>query len=432
MEILSLGEKIKRKRKELDLTLKDLAANRITPGQISLVESGKSNPSMDLLEYIAASLNTSMEYLMESEETQAEKICAYFEATAEFHILNGDKNLGEQFIEKVLFYANEYNLEYRKARSLYLKGCIYIENDDISQAQHLLLSANNIFIKKNCYADIVSTFIKLGEISFNSGAYHSSVSFFKQSEKIFIDHKIGEDLLLGNIYFHIANSYLKLDNTDKSMKYSFLANQIFAQIGNKKAYAKSLFLMAEEYYKKSDIENCIKYSKNALKVFREVKDQELISEIENDLGKLFSEFENIEESFIHLKKAKEIREKSKDRKLMDTLIIICENYIKLKEINKAEQALEEVSDNLTGEDNDTLLEYHILKHRIELLRGRATHSVNTLMDALKYAENFGNLNKAAEISIMIGKIYMDNGKDKEAARHLNLGVEYFKQKGVLK
>ena len=53
MEILSLGEKIKKRRKELNMTLKDLAGDRITPGQISLVESGRSNPSMDLLEYLA-------------------------------------------------------------------------------------------------------------------------------------------------------------------------------------------------------------------------------------------------------------------------------------------------------------------------------------------------------------------------------------------
>ncbi len=68
MEILSLGEKIKRRRKELNMTLKELAGERITPGQISLVESGRSNPSMDLLEYIAITLNTSVEYLMETEK----------------------------------------------------------------------------------------------------------------------------------------------------------------------------------------------------------------------------------------------------------------------------------------------------------------------------------------------------------------------------
>lgn len=432
MEILSLGEKIKRRRKELDLTLKDLAGDRITPGQISLVESGKSNPSMDLLEYLAASLNTSVEYLMESEDSQAEKICAYFEATAEFHILNGDENTAELYIEKILFYAAEFKLDYRKARSLYLKGCICIENNDITNAQQLLLSANNIFIKKNYYHDTVSTFLKLGQISFNTEAYHSAISFYKQSEKIFLDHQIGDDLLLGNIYFNLANTYLKLDNLDRSMKYSYLANQIFAQMGDKKAYAKSLFFMAEEYYKKSDIENCIKFSKSALKVLREVKDLELMSVIENDLGKLFSDFENIEESFIHLNKAKEIREKSNDKKLMETLIVICENYIKLKEINKAEETLLEIYNNLIDGENNTLIEYHLLKYRVELLGGKFTHAVNTLLDALKLAVNFEDINKAAEISILIGKIYMDNGRDREAAEYLNQGVEFFKQKGVLK
>lgn len=79
MEILSLGEKIKRRRKQLNMTLKDLAKDRITPGQISLVESGRSNPSVDLLEYLADALNTNVEYLMESEESQAEKISLYYE-----------------------------------------------------------------------------------------------------------------------------------------------------------------------------------------------------------------------------------------------------------------------------------------------------------------------------------------------------------------
>ena len=90
MEILSLGEKIKRKRKELNMTLKDLAKDRITPGQISLVESGRSNPSMDLLEYLSINLNTTVEYLMESEESQAEKISTYYSQMAESYIISGN------------------------------------------------------------------------------------------------------------------------------------------------------------------------------------------------------------------------------------------------------------------------------------------------------------------------------------------------------
>lgn len=94
MEILSLGEKIKQRRKELDLTLKNLAGDRITAGQISLIESGKSNPSMDLLEYLASTLKVSVEHLMETEETQANKICTYYENIAEACILNGHLEQG--------------------------------------------------------------------------------------------------------------------------------------------------------------------------------------------------------------------------------------------------------------------------------------------------------------------------------------------------
>lgn len=93
MDVLSIGEKIKKKRKKLGMTLKDLAGNRVTTGQISLIESGKSNPSMDLLEYLAKNLETSVEYLLESEQRQAIKICEYYENMAFCYLF--EKNISE-------------------------------------------------------------------------------------------------------------------------------------------------------------------------------------------------------------------------------------------------------------------------------------------------------------------------------------------------
>ena len=175
MEILTLGEKIKRRRKELEMTLKDLAGDRITPGQISLVESGRSNPSMDLLEYLANSLQTSVEYLMESEETQAEKICVYYEQMAETYILNSDYISAEKNIENALYYAEKYNLEYRKARNLFLRANIYKEKNELVLAQQLYLSANVIFIKRNNYEEIINTFLNLGKsISFCHKLFETS------------------------------------------------------------------------------------------------------------------------------------------------------------------------------------------------------------------------------------------------------------------
>ena len=432
MEILSLGEKIKRRRKELDLTLKDLAGDRITPGQISLVESGKSNPSMDLLEYLADSLKTSVEYLMESEETQAEKICLYFENIAEAYILNGDLNVGEQYIEKALYYAEKYNLEFRKAKNLYLRAKIFMDKEESAPAQQFFLSANVIFIKNNCFEDVVNTFLNLGKITYHLKAYHSSNSYFQQAEKVFGDNDIGNDFVLGEIYYYIASTYFKLENVDKAISYSYLAKEKFNQLDNKRDYAKTLLLLSEQYNKKGDVDNAIKYSKKTLSVFKELDDQIYIAEIENNLGKLFYEFENIEESFKHLMKAKEIRQRNKDKKINDTLISICENYIRIKDVENCSKTLNEVLENIEDGDNNGLVNYYLLKYRMNLLEDNLEEAENTLLTALNFAKNMECMKQAGEISIMLGKFYIDNKKDKEAAKYLNDGVEIFKSIGILK
>lgn len=432
MEILSLGEKIKRRRKELDMTLKDLAGDRITPGQISLVESGKSNPSMDLLEYLAETLKTSVEYLMESEETQAEKICLYFENIAQAYIFNDDLNSGEQYIEKALYYAEKYNLEYRKAKNLYLRAKIFMAKGESAPAQQFFLSSNVIFIKNNSYEDVVNTFLNLGKITYELKAYHSSNSYFQQAEKVFTDNDIGNDFMLGEIYYYIAATYYKLENIEKSISYSFLAKEKFGQIDNKRAYAKTLLLLAEDYNKKADVNNAIKYSKKSLSVFKEVNDLEYMAEIENSLGRLFYEFENIEESFIHLLKAKEIRQKNKDTKIIETLISLCENYIRLKDTENCNKALEEILENIQDGDNKGLINYYLLKYRVNLLEDNLNEAENTLIIALNFAKNMDCLKQAAEIAIILGKFYIDNKNDKEAAKYLNEGVEIFKGIGVLK
>lgn len=206
---------------------------------------------MDLLEYLAETLKTSVEYLMESEETQAEKICLYFENIAEAYILNGDLNVGEQYIEKALYYAEKYNLEYRKAKNLYLRAKIFMIKGESAPAQQFFLSANVIFIKNNSYEDVVNTFLNLGKITYELKAYHSSNSYFQQAEKVFTDNDIGNDFMLGEIYYYIAATYYKLESVDKSISYSFLAKEKFGQIDDKRAYAKTLLLIAEDYNKKS-------------------------------------------------------------------------------------------------------------------------------------------------------------------------------------
>ncbi|MGL4774235.1 MAG: tetratricopeptide repeat protein [Clostridium sp.] len=431
MEILSLGEKIKRKRKELDMTLKDLAQDRITPGQISLVESGRSNPSMDLLEYLAANLNTTVEYLMESEESQAEKICTYYEQMAQSYIIEGDYITGGKYIENALYYAEKYNLEYKKARILFLRAEIHIGNKELVAAQQFFLSANVIFIKNNNYEEIVRTFLNLGKITLELKAYHSANSYLSQAEKVYMDNNIGNDFLLGEIYYNIAKGHFKVENIKHAVDYSFLAKKKFEQLHNKKEYAKTLLLLSEEYNKAGDLTNAIKYSSKTLEVYKELDDEKSISNIENNLGKLFYSFENIEESFIHYEKAKEIRLKNNDNSLIETLLNICNNYIKIKDIRACEELLEEIYDRLTEENVEERIQCNLIQYRLYTINDELMEAEHILIDTYNYAKNMDLYKRAGEIAVMLGKFYIDNKKDAEAAKYLDEGVGIFRKMGVL-
>lgn len=432
MEILSLGEKIKRRRKELNMTLKDLAKDRITPGQISLVESGKSNPSMDLLEYLAYALETSVDYLMESEESQAEKICLFFENMAEANILNEDLNSAIGYIEKALYYGEKYNLEYRKAKNLYLRAIIHKSQNEYGLAQQFFLSSNVIFIKNNSYEEVVKTFLNLGTVTFDAKAYYSAISYLKQAEKTFLENNMGDDALIGEIYYYIANTFYKLESLNEAISYTYLAKEKFSKLDDKKNYANSLLLLADQYNKKGDVDNAIKYSIKTLDIFRELKDSFQVSQIENNLGKLFYEFENIEQSFQHFNKARGMRLRNGDPKIVETLINICENYIKIKDQENCEEALREISSNIEDGDNDALIKYYLLKYRVEILAQNISEAENTLIMALNFAKNMEFYKEAAEIAIILGNYYIKNKDDKGAVKYLNEGVLMFKKLGVIK
>lgn len=431
MEILTLGEKIKRKRKKLNMTLKDLAKERITPGQISLVESGRSNPSMDLLEYLAENLNTTVEYLMESEESQAEKITMYYEQLAESFILSHDFETAEDYLEKASEYANKYELEFSKGKLLYLKGIILEENKDLEVAQQNYLSANVIFVKNNKYENVIDTFLRLTKISIKAKAYHSANSYLKQAEIVYLDNNIGNDVVLGEIYYYMSKVYFSLENFKQSLKYAFLAEEKFEGVYDKDKYSKSLLLIAQNYSENNDLENALIYSNKALEVQKKVVKNNNISDVENNLGELFCDLNKIENSFKHYNRAKEIKIINKSNNLNVTLINMCKNYIKEKDIVKCEELLNEIYDRLTENDIVDRLNCDLIKYRILCIKERTIEAENLLIDIYNYAKKSEVNDFVAELCIMISKFCLDNKKDNLAKKYLDEAVNIYKKMGLI-
>jgi tetratricopeptide (TPR) repeat protein len=229
----------------------------------------------------------------------------------------------------------------------------------------------------------------------------------------------------------MAEGYLKIDNISKATKYSFLAEEKFEQVYDEKKYAKSLLEMSEKYSEKGDLTNAIKYSEKALEVYKDINKGSHIANIENNLGRLFGEFENFKESFKHLEIAKNLRIRSKDQSVVETLFNMCENYIKIKEIDKCENILKEINLIIDESLVENVINYNLLWYRVYTIKEMYKEAENMLIDTFELAKENGVAKKAAQIAIMIGKFYVDWKRDNESTKYLDYSVNVLKELGIL-
>ena len=111
---------------------------------------------------------------------------------------------------------------------------------------------------------------------------------------------------------------------------------------------------------------------------------------------------------------------------------ICENYIKLKDISKCEEILIEISSFLDEGDIENLIELNLLWYRIYILKELLKEAEYVLLDTYDLAKKNNLQKQAGQLSIMIGKFYIDNKKEVEAAKYLDEGVNIFRKLGILK
>lgn len=432
MEILSLGEKIKRRRKQLNMTLKDLAKDRITPGQISLVESGRSNPSVDLLEYLAMTLNTTVEYLMESEESQAEKISIYYEQVGECCILKGDYDKGQRYIDNALYYSEKYNLEYRQAKIFFITAESYMYKQNYPMAQKYFLSSNVIFIKNNNYEEVIKTFLNLANIALALKAYHSASSYLKQAEQVYLDNEINDDFLIGKIHYNMARTYFDIEDLESALEYAYKAKNRFEELYNDQNYGQKLFDLAEDYNKKGDLANALKYSHKTLEVYRKIQYNKDRVDIEYNLGKLFYELDEIDESFKHYEISKNIICHNHVGHLNDILIEICRSYLKLKNVEKSKKIVQTIENSLDENDIDRKIQCKLLKYNLYNIDEKWTEAEEELVDTYLLAKENNKLVRAGELSMKLGKYYMDKKEEDKASYYLDEGIKLFQEAEQLK
>jgi transcriptional regulator with XRE-family HTH domain len=431
MEILTLGEKIKAKRKEKNLTLKELAGDRVTPGQISLVESGKANPSIELLEYIAEKLETDVDYFLESEEKQASKICEYYLNIAEVAISSKEFERAKEYVEKGIHYANEYNLILYKGKFNMVLAIIKYHDKNYEESQQYCLIANSMFLKLNLVEDVIKSFILLGKISINMGYYSTALNYFIQGDTIISENFLEDEFLKAKINYYIAISNLYLNKISQAIDYAYIAKKKLEVFNDKKAYADVLVLLSLSYAKEGKIEKAINYSKKAKGILSELDYKKDIAEIEDGIGEIFAKFDNFEESFSHLTNALKIKQEIKDNTVPLTLFKLCDNYIKLGQIDKAKEVVKDLLDSLKYEEHEYRIKAYEYLYKIYSIENNVSKIEEILINSIKYLETTEYKKELANFYVLLGKLYVDLNMQDLALKYMNRSLDLYKELGII-
>ena len=110
---------------------------------------------------------------------------------------------------------------------------------------------------------------------------------------------------------------------------------------------------------------------------------------------------------------------------------MCENYIKIKEIDKCENILKEINLIIDESLVENVINYNLLWYRVYTIKEMYKEAENMLIDTFELAKENGVAKKAAQIAIMIGKFYVDWKRDNESTKYLDYSVNVLKELGIL-
>ncbi|SCY98390.1 helix-turn-helix domain-containing protein [Alkaliphilus peptidifermentans] len=431
MEILSPGRKIKMLRNKIGLRQDQLTDDKITRSLISMIENGKRSLNQKTALIIAEKLNLyyknigkeiTLEYLLEKEEQQAEKIINDLIKTLQPFLLDkkdiDDLHVTDLF-NKAISLSNDWKLDCKLAEVLNVRGVYNLEFENYNDALMDFFNSVEFYLKEKNYSKIVDLYIKIAKCYLMLDMTIQAVFFCDKAYAMADTYKTSkhdETLVIAIcnkiISFKRANKY---DHSLKSINQLKGIRGVREDIMDWALYMEAASLLCLKNYDKS-----IKLLEKLLN-----KENRLNSKVRAftfmKVACYYIEKGNRDSALSFLNDSKDIINNLKYDEKAEALLELSEEYFKLEEINKALDALDE-GINLNGFyfKSEIFIDMNILYSRIYMSLQNYDLAINFLKEAEALALKKYNIIRLKKIYCYFGDIF-SKLKEYEACE------EYFKK-----
>ena len=430
MNILSLGEKIKKLRKEKNMTLKELAGDRITAAQISHIERDKSHTSYELLEYLSERLDVSIDYLLETKEMQSKKITDNLILQSEIYIKRDALDEAEKEIHEIIEKCEEYGLSENYGKCNYLLGDIYLKRKDGATANFYFEKALFYFIKNDDKKRIFQCYMNIANIYFDEEFYQVSLTNYYFAKDILEEINIDDPDTYKELYSKISKCYMKLNDSEKSLEFiekiGNIDNDYSPEQEIELLVLKAKKLLAEgEYVKSKD------YFAKALKIIEKEENKDKLAQIYLTVGSIYAEMGDNEKFLEYSEKVYDIKKNDTDEYMMNSLYNIIQSYIDADDFEMAKKysklALAAAIKNKSKYD-----EYKALKYYCDIYKykGETDISIEYLIKCIEIVSKLDEEKILGNLYIELGQLYSGISKEKELECYQK-GITIFKDLEII-
>lgn len=413
MEVLSVGEKIKRARIYKGFTLKDICGDTISVSKLSCIENGKITPEEWVLDYVAAKLDLSPSYLKLGIEEQINCNLKQIMSDSKYEDyeekLKYNLNLAEKFgyydlafhIMHLIFEYLLNNKEFKKTQEL------------LGRYYDLCNNSSDKYKRLTYYMDVAKFFFKNGEVP-------QAANYFSNVRKSLADDKEKDYVMFADSIYGEVKCNIILKNYEKAYKVAATLNELFEHIEDNFKKAKMYHMMALLSLRMNNGE-FEEYELKSYEIYGDKND----CKGEDILGYASTMFEigQRDRAIKYIDRALEIYPNENEKKQVRFMLLCIEELINNGAIQEAEELIEKVLDHSINLDNIRFIEksYYlkskILQNKNNLIS--AEMYMNLSLDALA---KFGTKKEVYDRYMEMGKMYFDMECPKEALKYFTLAI----------
>lgn len=358
-----LGEKIKKRRKELFLKQKDLAGEDFTTSFISQIEKGKLNPSLKTLDILARRLEVPVAYLLEegresvvtvdtdtvnhlislfaifeldvssSDSAKALEVisklkskmqemgidtycflCDYYAAKVYFGTekYNECTNVCQDILQKLI----NYEMYDKLAECLYMLGISFEKLSEYGHVKEPLEKCLDVMEDNNLslYDIKVESLIKLGSIYGRQGSYVKAMEHYRQAFEI--SKRENYHRHIGNCYMGMGMCCYYLKDYQESLNHLDKALSLFKLIEYDYGIAMAQNNMGMVYIKQNKADEALEYFKDSVRIYRKINRPLSEARSLNEIANIYLQRKDYKECLKYCRRVRDILCVDRDEVIM--------------------------------------------------------------------------------------------------------------------